>query len=726
VSDDRLEEQFHGILRELKPGEIPDLAAFRELQRSAAGELAQALHEASGKGPILYVVDNVPEPGPGKTRRPIESWCPALGKVALLVTSRLKLLKADNLKPLAVDVLAPEAAVALLSEGIRSDLDAPSWLRIAGWVGYLPLALELLNKAMESGGVTPRELLAKVEQGPVQELDRQMEALREQIAPGALRGVTEALSLSFERLSEPAQRAALLLAWFAPDPIPLALLEALGPEVDSAAVRAALISRHFIRAAEGAPVPMFGAMHRVLADFLRSQSVDPAEELTHLCAALGEVMTQSACRDTEQWPLMNACLPHAETVLAHRKRLNLTEGAEDEVDLGLSLQAFFLVRGLASRARSLGEAIVQRASESLGAEHPETLAAMTNLAVSLCEQGALTEAEELQARVIESCERLLGAEDMVTLNAKCSLARILDAQGEPASAQGVLEEVLEPLRRQLGPEHDNVLTVLNNLGHVLSAQGQYDKARVLQEQVVEVRRRVLGSHHRETLTSLNNLASTLKDLGDTAGARKINEEVLETRLRTLGEDHPSTLNSMNNLAIIHRAERALDKAMALTERAMAGLRRTQGPEHPMTLTAMHEFANILRDQRRFAEAKEVMDRVIESSRKVLGEEHPKTLSAMSNLVGTLMMEGNLQRARGIQKRILETHLRLYGNEYPLTTIAAWTYVHIQHGLRNHNEVKKTLAAHLLWLLKRAPETLNVEQRTIRDHVMNLMGRPPRR
>ena len=84
--DDRLEEQLHGILSTLVP-DTPPLLAMREAGRDVAREAGTALADRTGP-PVLYVVDNVPEPGPDVAQRPLTTWCPAMGDVALLVTSR--------------------------------------------------------------------------------------------------------------------------------------------------------------------------------------------------------------------------------------------------------------------------------------------------------------------------------------------------------------------------------------------------------------------------------------------------------------------------------------------------------------------------------------------------------------------------------------------------------------------------------------------------------------
>ena len=107
--------------------------------------------------------------------------------------------------------------MALLTDAIPDrNLGEEGWRQIAEWVGYLPLALELLNRALRAGALEPRELLSRAEgQGPTQELDRQMKVLRRHVPLGALRGVTEAFSLSYANLSAVEQHAARLMAWVA-------------------------------------------------------------------------------------------------------------------------------------------------------------------------------------------------------------------------------------------------------------------------------------------------------------------------------------------------------------------------------------------------------------------------------------------------------------------------------------------------------------------------------
>jgi hypothetical protein len=125
--------------------------------------------------------------------------------------------------------------------------------------------------------------------------------------------VTEAFSISFEKLDDAAKEAAKLRGQLATAPIPEALYEALPEEWKGRDIRAALHSRHFVTPGGG---PSFGVMHRMMADFLRSMAAE--EELDLLvaaCRALLKIMKAGRCRDPREWPLMNLCRPHAEVLV---------------------------------------------------------------------------------------------------------------------------------------------------------------------------------------------------------------------------------------------------------------------------------------------------------------------------------------------------------------------------------------------------------------------------
>ncbi|HLM47815.1 MAG TPA: toll/interleukin-1 receptor domain-containing protein, partial [Myxococcaceae bacterium] len=458
VSEDRLEEQFHGILQELEPS-TPPLKVFREQERRASNELARALNRQSPEQPILYVVDNIPEPPANTPPRELRAWCPAPSKVALLVTSRVRFSVADkSLQAVQVDSLSPESAVLLLTEGMDSAaLQASEWREIAAWVGHLPLALQLLNGAMAAGGLSPAELLARSRtQGLTEELDRQMKALRRVVTSGKLRGVTEAFLLSYQRFSTAEQDSARLLAQLGPEPIPEGLLSALGPDVSSSEVRSSLRVRSFVGPVGSSRVAMYGAMHRVLADFLRSMAAHPDAELHRACEAVISLMGERDAVEPTEWPLLEVCLPHAQALFERAVASKDEPLGEDAVRLGLFIGNLLAERGLPREASRLIERVVKRAEKTFGPEH------------------------------------------RITLLAKSNLARVMHEAGDSHAALKLQQSVLEAQRRTLGLEHHNTLGTLNNLAQTLLVLGDEAKALQYLEQVIAVRRRHLGETHLET------------------------------------------------------------------------------------------------------------------------------------------------------------------------------------------------------------------------------------
>jgi hypothetical protein len=73
----------------------------------------------------------------------------------------------------------------------------------------------------------------------------------------------------------------------------------------------------------------------------------------------------------------------------------------------------------------------------LGAEHPDTLTSMANLASTYSNQGWWKEAEGLFVQVMESRKRLLGTEHPDTLTSMANIASIYRNQGQWKVAEGL-------------------------------------------------------------------------------------------------------------------------------------------------------------------------------------------------------------------------------------------------------------------------------------------------
>jgi hypothetical protein len=136
---------------------------------------------------------------------------------------------------------------------------------------------------------------------------------------------------------------------------------------------------------------------------------------------------------------------------------------EKRIDLAWRFGMCLLTDGRYNEAEVLFIEETERRKGVLGAEHPDTLTSMANLASTYRNQGRWKEAEELQATELEICSRVLGA------------------------------------------EHPSTLTSMNNLVFTWKYLGQDKEAIELMEKSVALRSWIIGIDHPQTLSSCTAL-----------------------------------------------------------------------------------------------------------------------------------------------------------------------------------------------------------------------------
>ena len=208
---------------------------------------------------------------------------------------------------------------------------------------------------------------------------------------------------------------------------------------------------------------------------------------------------------------------------------------------------------------------VTRSGDSLGPDHPSTLASRNSLAVAYRDAGRIDEAIALHEQNLEDRTRILGPHHPDTLISRNSLAGAYRDAGRIDEAIALHEQTLEDRTRILGPHHPDTLISRNNLANAYQAAGRLDDAITLHEQNLKDSTRILGPQHPHTLISRNNLANTYRDTGRLDEAITLYERNFGDCIRILGPDHPHTLTSRNNLADAYRAAGRADEAEVLFE-----------------------------------------------------------------------------------------------------------------------------------------------------------------
>jgi tetratricopeptide (TPR) repeat protein len=651
-----LEGEFWRVLSALDPS-VPPLATMNRERRDLRRELGHALLTIGE--PALYVIDNIPETDPGADPPRIGDFCPVPGAVSIIATSRQD-TQEENVRTLSMDVLDRDSAILLLTENLHgaAAIAWADWGRIAGWVGDLPVVLDLLNRSLALSAISPHWLLDRIgmkdqQPGMAVQLDSLRDALRGKVPENAVRGVTEVFSISFQKLDRVTRKTAQLLAHLATAPIPEDFMRALPETWNRPAVRAALHSHHFLSAGDGLS---FGVMHSLLADFLRSMTGSKLPEVLEWgCAAIEQIMPPERSRDPRHWPLMILCRTHAEMLLS--RSLAAERQRKKRPVAHWIWRAMLSWAGMTNTlfTRSFGVYTMTHASIFMG----------LRTVVFVSEQGDNPGAKRLLAQILEMSLRVLGEHHVYTLVAMNNLAMVLRNEGDYEEARRHLDRLVQVMARTLGQDHPETVNSMLNLASTLRDLAEYEAARRLQERVLEITTRLGGEQDPATLRTLNDLALTVQAHGDHAGAKRLLQRVLEAATRSFGEEHPDTLAAMNNLGTSLRDEGDYAAAKQLQDRLVEITTRVLGEEHPHTLTAKGNLALTLMLQGD-GSGHQLLQGVLDSSSRVLGADHPNTLMWMHHLALSVRAQGDRERAQQMLEQVRDLRKRVLGEEHPHT------------------------------------------------------------
>ncbi len=203
----------------------------------------------------------------------------------------------------------------------------------------------------------------------------------------------------------------------------------------------------------------------------------------------------------------------------------------------------------------------------------------------LYEQGNYPEAVKFLNLARAFWELELGPEHPQTLNARHNVAVTQSKQEKYAEAENEFRELMVIRERIFGAEHAQTLTELIGSGPALNHLKRLDEAEREHRAVLEIRGRTLGPEHPDTLGSRNNLGGSLLAQGRNAEAEKEFRTMLQLREKVLGPEHPDVFISCSNLARCLGIQKSYKEAMEFVRRGEEGLIRVLGPEHPETKIA---------------------------------------------------------------------------------------------------------------------------------------------
>ncbi|KAL9473780.1 hypothetical protein ACSS6W_008160 [Trichoderma asperelloides] len=413
-------------------------------------------------------------------------------------------------------------ATELLQRSLKESQtqDTASLTSLLDFLAYLPLAIKQASAYMAKTGMAISRYLQHCRSSDEKTIKLLSKDFEDR---GRYRGIGNAVVttwlISFEQISRDYPLAIQYLrsmCFLAEKEIPASLLRTADDELEADEAIGALKAYAFIT--ERAGQELYD-MHRLIRLAIHSWLENDGEFKTCVIATLqqlNKVFPFPQHKNRADWVQY---LPHALTALKFGEYSTDNKGNSNL--LSKVARSNFLL-GKYQDAESFYNQVLELQTKMLGAEHPDMLASMNNLASIFYKQGRYNKAEVIYRQVLELQTKVLGAEHPDMLISMNNLAAVLCSQGKYNETEVIQRQVLELQTKVLGSEHPDMLICMNNLASMLYRQGRYNEAEVIHRQVLELRTKVLGAEHPDTLESMNYLADVLYRQGkydETKGIR---------------------------------------------------------------------------------------------------------------------------------------------------------------------------------------------------------------
>lgn len=683
---------FHLLLTQLDP-DAPALDVLRARGESPGPRLAAALRAFRPGRAKLWVIEDIPEPAEGAPAFELQSWCPAWGDVAVVALSRATLPDAD-LPHHTLGPLAPDDAVALLRAS--SPLDPALARRLAEWVGGMPLALELLGKSLGLGDLNEADLRELVDRGSVSRVLGEAESVLSSAAGGPGFGLLSALRASYHSLAPDARRLARLLAQLGPEPLPMTLVKAFGPDAARPA-RAALVARSFVTGLSG---QVFGTMHRVLADFLRELA--DGDEPARARDVLAGLLTSDALQRPQRWPELSAWAAHADALLFR------LPGGEQDVALALGVGRHYLNVD----RNDAGLRVEQRAVElarGLPPDNPYALIAPLMLAAAHHQRGDHRQALALQERSLADAIHLHGEHHPLTATSQRALAGTLRDVGQRRRALELYDTLVDRWRAELGRDDTETLSLELGRAITLLADDELPGALAAAEDLIPRIHALGGADEGLALLAGSLHGNALLGLGRLADARAALESTHAAALALIGPDHGLTLDLVDGLALVLHGQGELVRARDLAAESLPRHERLLGPDHPQTFVCRHILSRLEGDLGNWPRALVLARQTAEAAIARFGDRHPIAIQLRLEVGIAALEVGELREARAALLTASDLLEVSAGPEHPTTlrARAALAYLSLQAGnpVRAREQFAALAAASAHRLGDDHPETL---------------------
>jgi hypothetical protein len=641
----------------------------------AAQAAREALRVGSPYARWLLIFDNADDPADLKLHFPA-------GPGHVLVTSRNPAWS-KVAGPVEIDVFSRQESLAHLQRRVPSLTDEEADA-VAEALGDLPIAVEQAGAWLAETGISAADYLEQLATESAQVLNQNQPD--DYPTPVAV-----TWRLAFDRLRDESPAAARLLqlcAFFAPEPISMALLQneqmikslvPFNPQLREPRMVGALnraIARYSLAKVDRATNSI--QVHRLIQAVIRA-SMETEDEVTAATHEVHRVLAAARPKEGEiddprNWLQYERIWPH----------LGPSRAAECESDetrqLLIDRLRYVWRRGELDVALEFGSLLTSTWGRLFDPDDMQTLYLRFQIANVLRSQGryaaALAEDTEVYARQ----RKVLGEVHLHTLFTAGGIAGDLRGLGEFQRALEMDQERYDRFKENYGEDDRATLAAANNLAIDLRLIGAFRQAQIIDADTMNRRQEVLGRDHPYSFHSAAMLARDLREAGDYAASIDLLRDAYKNYVSNLGEDDLGTLLTAQSLAVSLRKVGELDEAHRLTWDTAQRYKARRASDQPEALACQ---LNLACDQAALgdkAAAYATAGAVHQVYAQSLGEKHPFTLAAASNLAGYLRGTGSVDEALLLAESTLRALRAKLGEDHPYPLSCALTMANCLYDL----------------------------------------------
>ncbi len=341
------------------------------------------------------------------------------------------------------------------------------------------------------------------------------------------------------------------------------------------------------------------------------------------------------------------------TVIDAMNRLRVSEPARLAASMNGLGAALIGLGDFKEAARILRDA-QQYSKDTLGLDHPETIAATEVLAMALYSDGYVTEAEPLFREAIDSWRRTVGEDDDRTFGALAQLGYLLFRLHRFDEAEQISKESLDRTLKSNSGEDLSVAMSLVYHGGLLVRLGNAAEAHPLLERAEAIFERILGDNHVTTLVAMHNVGQALFALNQFSAAEQKLQTTIDLCVSVLGEDHPRTLRCRLTLGQLLIKESRLADAEEQFLQVLPRMDRFPSPRHPVSLVCAGQLASGLVAVGKTQQAESILRELVQLRREVLGEEHGDSLLALEQWANLATKTSAIYEAESDAREYIKT------------------------------------------------------------------------